>query len=1217
MVTSTGFLNFSYIGFLNFLKMKNFTLLGLFRLVAIWVVLLSLVCHTGFAQIPDWKWQNPLPQGNDLRGIHGLGGSRFIAVGSYGTILINSPSGGRPVIVASGTKRNLNSVCFADSLNGWAVGDSGTILYSSNGGHSWLSQNSGSTYNLNKVFFLNSLVGWVAGDHGTILKTLNGGQSWQTYATSTLNNVLSVHFINEQVGLAGTKFGWLFKTTNGGQSWVPTTGDPSGSNWKLDVRLFSPQVYVVLCGNGNIIRTTNGGLNWTITILSASMSSMHFSDSLHGFIVGQNGQIAKTNDGGQTWAEQTSGTRQILNSVYFDNNQNGWIASDIGNILSTNNGGELWSSLSNLTSWHIRSVQFFNHRVGCAIAGDNETILRTENGGADWKIVHSSNITNTLRDIYFPKGRNGWAVGSGRILHSSNSGLTWTPQTNTTPQPASGVFALDSQKVWGISSGKVFKSLDGGTTWTVYPIGSNVYPLSIHFSDENQGWVTGMNGIILHTTDGGITWQQQASGLTTKLNSIYFWDSQNGWAVGDAGNIVYTANGGNNWIIQTSGTSSNLTRVKFFDGLKGWAVGANGTILSTSNGGVNWTNLQSGTYVKLNGLSFQDPERGWVVGDYGVILSTGSNSEPPPVSTESIISGKTFDKTGLTCDTTDTPVPNTLIKALPGPYYARSNQEGRFELKLPLEETAVTYSIKAINNFGPGLVFNTVCPPSGQLSVAIDTLADTLNGNNLGFHISPCHYLDVDLASSFRRRCFKSLTSVAYVNRGSHEATDSYILVEFPEWVKPLSASVPYTALDNHTWRFNIGTLLPGRGGRFTVVDSVLCGNPQIFGLTQCTKATIYPVSDCPPPAGWNGADLSVSGQCQNGVVRLVIRNQGQGDMTDSTSYSLLMDSLLVKSGKVKLDDGDSLVFLVNAGGMTVTLSVNQPQNHPFELFASTSVENCGGIPGNPSQILVNHFPRSQSPRSKIQCLRIWGSFDPNDKQATPIGFTSNHVVKPGTEVEYMVRFQNTGTDTAFTVYVIDSLDNNLDVESLKTGASSHPYELSLQTTRHGRSFLRFQFNNILLPDSNTNELESHGFFQYRISPKTGLALGEHARNEAAIYFDFNEPVMTNQTLTTFDNLVFTNPGLSDSVHIMLPVATKPLMKQIGPDVFPNPFSSLVQLTSTYENPVDVSVFDLFGKFLVSKQFSTSGTISLGHLPAGVYLLKFPQYNRCIKVVKQ
>ena len=85
-------------------------------------------------------------------------------------------------------------------------------------------------------------------------------------------------------------------------------------------------------------------------------------------------------------------------------------------------------------------------------------------------------------------------------------------------------------------------------------------------------------------------------------------------------------------------------------------------------------------------------------------------------------------------------------------------------------------------------------------------------------------------------------------------------------------------------------------------------------------------------------------------------------------------------------------------------------------------------------------------------------------------------------------------------------LDPNLDWSSFEAITASHPFNTELRP--NGK--VSFYFNDILLPDSTTNEPESHGFVQYRISPKDGLEENTLIANEASIFFDFNPPIITN-----------------------------------------------------------------------------------------------------------
>jgi len=105
--------------------------------------------------------------------------------------------------------------------------------------------------------------------------------------------------------------------------------------------------------------------------------------------------------------------------------------------------------------------------------------------------------------------------------------------------------------------------------------------------------------------------------------------------------------------------------------------------------------------------------------------------------------------------------------------------------------------------------------------------------------------------------------------------------------------------------------------------------------------------------------------------------------------------------------------------------------------------------------------------------VEVRGSYDPNDKQVDPIGDgPSGEVYNLDQMLSYLIRFQNTGTDTAFTVVLRDTLNSNLDFETVVPGASSHNYEATFES----EGVLAFTFPNINLPDSTTNEPESHGW---------------------------------------------------------------------------------------------------------------------------------------------
>lgn len=143
----------------------------------------------------------------------------------------------------------------------------------------------------------------------------------------------------------------------------------------------------------------------------------------------------------------------------------------------------------------------------------------------------------------------------------------------------------------------------------------------------------------------------------------------------------------------------------------------------------------------------------------------------------------------------------------------------------------------------------------------------------------------------------------------------------------------------------------------------------------------------------------------------------------------------------------------------------------------------------------------------------VRGSFDPNDKNATPQ--LSPLQVANGEYIDYTIRFQNTGTDTAFNVVISDTLNSDLQVNTLTMLASSH----TCKTTVQG-NIVFFEFLDILLPDSNINEPLSHGFVSFRIKPQTTVVPNTTIPNKAAIYFDYNAPVITNTAGTLIKNFI-------------------------------------------------------------------------------------------------
>lgn len=144
-------------------------------------------------------------------------------------------------------------------------------------------------------------------------------------------------------------------------------------------------------------------------------------------------------------------------------------------------------------------------------------------------------------------------------------------------------------------------------------------------------------------------------------------------------------------------------------------------------------------------------------------------------------------------------------------------------------------------------------------------------------------------------------------------------------------------------------------------------------------------------------------------------------------------------------------------------------------------------------------------------------SFDPNDKWVSPPGIGSQHYTPPNTDLTYTINFQNTGSDTAFNIKVLDTLDANLDWSTFEIIYSTH--NVFSQIAANGE--VTFTFENIMLPDSNVDEPGSHGTVIYKIRTDSLLPDPTVISNTAYIYFDYNAPVVTNTVFNTITSLQY------------------------------------------------------------------------------------------------
>jgi len=486
---------------------------------------------------------------------------------------------------------------------------------------------------------------------------------------------------------------------------------------------------------------------------------------------------------------------------------------------------------------------------------------------------------------------------------------------------------------------------------------------------------------------------------------------------------------------------------------------------------------------------------------------------------------------------------------------------------------------------------NDYFSPCSDHTWTISTLGDTTELDFPTFFLVECPFLETDIGTPWLRRCFDNTYTVRYCNTGTAAAENVFVRVKLDPFQSFVSASQTAVFEGNDTWRFDLGQIPMNDCGSFTLVAYLDCDS-TVIGQTHCVEAHIYPDSFCIIPNAWSGANVDVNGACHPDSVRFVLRNTGPAP-TSLLEYIVIEDNIITRQAPFQLPAGDSMYINVPANGSTWRVQAEQEPGNPYNPMPSATIEACGQNPAGEFSIgFVPQFDEDDGdPFISIDCQISRGSYDPNDKQGFPLGYGAAHLIEPGQSLDYFIRFQNTGTDTAFTVVVVDTLSAWLDPASIVPGASSHPYRFVLSEA----GILAFHFDNILLPDSNVNEVASHGFIKFRVQQRDSIPLGTVVTNRAAIYFDFNPPVFTNETYHQVGEN-FVPSGTHDWA-----------VKAAAIRVSPNPVSGNDVLR--FENlSVSNGRFDLYdgrGQFVLTRSFSDDRvSLEPAHLPTGLYFFK-------------
>ncbi|HEY6907292.1 MAG TPA: YCF48-related protein, partial [Ignavibacteriaceae bacterium] len=483
---------------------------------------------------------------------------------------------------------NMNSFDFIDAQTGLGASNNG-IYKTTDGGVTFASVKTGAA---EAVEFLTVTLAVGIVD-SIFVRSSDGGETWTSGVTAEgRNRLLSV---SGNVILAWGHSGSfpdfddrVFRSTDGGQIWSDL-GEivPSGI---FALVVADPQTVIASDFDGNLFRSSDAGLNWTQTFVSPgprpgflSSAAPVFPNSQTGYFGYGAGFIIKTNNGGASWSQISSGSGESLNDIDRFANGNMIAVGDNGTILTSSEGTSQWILRPAISQYRIKAVQIVNPGEAVLLDEIGQVFTSTD-GGASWTAAGTAPPgLSPAEDIDFSTLQDGWVTGQGgtSLYHTSNGGNTWIPVNDF-----GGAYVsvdVEGTNIWANNiTGIFYRSTDNGSTWIPGTLpNSPSQILDMDFFDENTGYAVGWGGKAYRSSDGGANWQVLPTpNEDDQLTDIYLVGPNELWVSTNSNAAYYSANGGQNWAVLDIGLSGfgNFSAITANSSGDAWAVGFQGYI---------------------------------------------------------------------------------------------------------------------------------------------------------------------------------------------------------------------------------------------------------------------------------------------------------------------------------------------------------------------------------------------------------------------------------------------------------------------------------------------------------------------------------------------------------------------------------------------------------------------------------------------------------------
>jgi photosystem II stability/assembly factor-like uncharacterized protein len=1035
--------------------------------------------------------------------------------------------------------------------------------------------------------------------------SLNNGEYWSMvtlpdtkYPYSTLGVLQDKTFLEYN--------GELLESSDLGLTWDSNNLNDSISSSILQIVTHADKLYIVTKSDG-LFFSQDQGESWENVVLpfdADELENMFFHDSILAIKRIESPYIGKiyfSNNNGNTWVESPSSPDTYVQNIaiwngeiYKINSDRLFKSTDLGaswtliyqgtlsgidikdGVIFTNKGSNIYRSYDFGMTFEKLETPFvggnaifsLKYQDGLLYSGVREQLKVINPTGWDWE-----NVNILLDSLLFPSDILTDINISGdtiiiftaykSLVISFDKGITWTDKTLAGTNGATFWTGLNFDYIdnnFYIYRHGLYRSQDLGNTWEDYQtiLYDQLGAISSFISGHKNSLFIGSNKGVYRSDDNGQTWYPKNNGITFpdtsgtvsarlfySLNDKIFVDCIQ--SSSSKVNLFMSEDNGESWVSAGSGLplyiedswgvyASDLPKMKKAGDYLIFFTKSN--IYASDDGGLHWFLFDNEFEKKITAIE--------TIGDnlIGASYLEGVLEQKVDNVEYNIFTGRVYE------DLNNNQLLDPFEKFLPGIDLAlpevfqntTTEVDGTYEVYVPLSGSTVA-----------------IIPPSPYAYIypSIYDLNDTNTSYNFGIHLFPF--------SPVNGKVFIDENSNGIFDLGEQNVPGS--IAKF--------ANYPAITVSDSLGEF-IVTAPAYDTLKILPPSKYMVSNPPFHVTSPDSTAYNFAINYIP-----GIYDLSIDITADMAAIRgsnvkyyLTIRNEGTevidaGVQLEFDSQIELISSTIFPNSTNNNILEWSLPALNISEFVVIKLEFYLPPN----LALNSKIIFSGSVQP------LNNIDYFTGNNLAILNQKIIGSFDPNDKLVEPEGSISTLQLQDENYLDYTIRFQNTGNYLAAKVIIIDTLDTDLDHSTFRIISHSHPLVWNILDG----GIVEFIFDDINLPDSVSNEAESHGFVKYTIKCKNDISAGEEVQNTAHIYFDFNDPIATNTTTSKIIRIQyesFTNVELCQGEYYNNILINKDtaLIDTVAFEHYDSLYITNIYTNPTYQFSIDtlVSVGDLF-----------------------------------------